>query len=352
MILNDLEKEYRFLLENIADNIEFISACHTMAERYARFEFVTNLSEKIHIDSEFKNKALSDLFPSIAEINSSIHKSYEYMLAMRSQELSDLSRSEFDQASKLFDQIVDLTNEIIMDKMENTFDVTIVNRLNNCVTNYLSLVDTISVKYNFLIKLEKVFFEPLPENISEESLISLEIRSDKKNIDVSSYAQDLTLISQFITRIESLLDPEVPVYTRRIESGSLRIVWSGGTVEISCISDIINAIISGIRSLAFLPSDIRMRKQEAEKAELENETLRTENTSRKLAIINSQIDIIAEKLGLDKNNPEDVEKIQQLCLPLIGYLENNPVGHINGTEYDINEKIRLLTFKDFDMDSI
>lgn len=62
-----------------------------------------------------------------------------------------------------------------------------------------------------------------------------------------------------------------------------------------------------------------------------------ENDAKELAIINSQINTIANYLHLSPSSPEDAEKIQRLCLPLIRYINNNPVGIVGDYKYNLNK---------------
>ena len=47
-------------------------------------------------------------------------------------------------------------------------------------------------------------------------------------------------------------------------------------------------------------------------------------------------------MGLSNENPDDVEKIQKLCLPIVRYINNNPVGQIGDYEYDLTHELKLL----------
>ena len=90
---------------------------------------------------------------------------------------------------------------------------------------------------------------------------------------------------------------------------------------------------------------MKLKKLEVESKKIDIESSREKLNAKKLSIINSNIDNIIDKLGLDKSNPEDIEKIQLLCLPLIDYLNSNPIGSINGVTYDLTNEILLLENK-------
>lgn len=103
--------------------------------------------------------------------------------------------------------------------------------------------------------------------------------------------------------------------------------------------------LSAIRSFAVLPSDLRMRKLEEQAKQIENDTAQTDLNAKKLTIINYQIDILTEKLGLDVSKPEHKEKVQLLCLPLVDYLDHYPVGSVNDATYNLTQELHLLENK-------
>ncbi|MBD5501828.1 MAG: hypothetical protein HDR10_11620, partial [Lachnospiraceae bacterium] len=137
---------------------------------------------------------------------------------------------------------------------------------------------------------------------------------------------------------ELIMTPEngsCKVYTQRIESGSLRIVWGSNTIELSGISDIIRAISDGIRMFRLTTPEKRLKDEKAR-------TLKLQNDEKELAIINSQIASVARITGLSSEKPEDIEKLQKLCLPLVRYLYSNPVGVIGDYSYNFDNELKLI----------
>ncbi len=347
MVLNDLTKDYSFLFENLNKYDYYYELCEQAINDFSVYES-SRTSETSHVhklDGEIN--PYFKMLSTIAKINASTYMVFADLKSLESLNFKPLVINDYYSFCNIFTTTINAITEVISSQFQEQGDLRFTRYLIDNLQELLNSYKSIVLKYNFLCSLEDALYEPLPADTDSGELRQLEIQSYNKNTNFSSCVDDLALMSQFITRLETILKSDTPLYTRKIESGTFRIVWSGGELEVTCIADIINAIVEGIRSLAFLPSDIRLKKEEKEKLKLENETLNIENTSKKLAIINSQIDIISEKLNLDKSKPEDVEIIQQLCLPLIGYLENNPTGNINGKEYDIDNNIKLLTFKNF-----
>ena len=149
---------------------------------------------------------------------------------------------------------------------------------------------------------------------------------------------DVNLLSSFIGNLEIILSKNenyTPILTRKVETGSLRIVWSGTTIEISCVSDIIRVITDAIRTFRLTGVEKTIKKEEARSMKLDNDC-------KSLTIINTQIEKIAEIVNLDPSSPEDKETLQRLCLPLIKYINNNPIGRIGDFNYNLSHEIQLL----------
>ena len=144
------------------------------------------------------------------------------------------------------------------------------------------------------------------------------LRSMKPLLDFNSFADDIKYLASFIGQFESIMgenlkNEKAKIYTQRIENGSLRIVWGSLTIELTAISSIIRAISEGIRMFRMTSVEKRATKENIRTRKLEND-------ERELAIINSQIRNIAQYTGLSPENPDDIEKMQKLCLPLIRYI--------------------------------
>ena len=120
-----------------------------------------------------------------------------------------------------------------------------------------------------------------------------------------------------------------------MESGSLRLVFGSNTVELPSISEIIRAITDAIRTFRLTSVEKEALQESTRKQKLEND-------ARQLSIINSQIKTLCHTLGLSSDDPGDVEKIQKLCLPVIRYINNNPVGQVGDYKYDLTQDLKLL----------
>ena len=115
----------------------------------------------------------------------------------------------------------------------------------------------------------------------------------------------------------------------------MRIVWGGTTIELSCISDIIQAVTNAIKTFRLTSVEKRLKEEKANSIHLDNE-------AKALSIINTQIDTICQKINLDPSKPEDVETIQRMCLPLVKYINNNPIGYVGDFQYNLSDEIKLL----------
>lgn len=352
MVLHDIVNEYCTVITRLDGCRSFFEKGNDMILQYLSDMYT--ISSNLHDNSEMNTEDLTTLsitsekafLSSIIELYS---MSFSILYTLEESNSLNISMEPKIRLSSLKDcvnKFIVISNNIIESKVLNIIPK---HTFPEIIEIFLKMREEYQYLYNSHLSLSKIeiqLMEPLPEKMKINNLKNFELRSLKTNYDLLSYAQDINLLAKFIAQAQNVFKSSTPLYLRKIESGSLKITWSGKEVEISCISDVINAIIKGIKSLAFLPSEIKIKQQEINKLELENEALAIENKSKKLAIVSSQIDIISEKLGLDKNNPEDVEKIQQLCIPLIGYLENNPVGCINDQKYDIDSSIKYLILKE------
>lgn len=212
----------------------------------------------------------------------------------------------------------------------------LISPLRELISNYDALR-----RYYFQLKgLDELLFENIPDiDAKSEKYNRIELHSLKPSLDMDSFIDDVKNLSIFICQFELIMTPEngsCKIYTQRIESGSLRIVWGSNTIELSGISDIIKAISDGIRTFRLTSAEKRLKNEEARTSKLQND-------EKELAIINSQIKTVARITGLSSEEPADVEKLQKLCLPLVRYLYGNPVGSIGGYKYDINNELKLIT---------
>ncbi len=353
MVLNDIIADYEFIYKNLIRCEDYFKIGQSIIDNYfestsaASVDFFiiahpNETQKELYISAI--SSALKDCFNSITRLNSAAFTFYSCLTLLNSKQynVESMHKELFD-FQDAAEYVINSVNAIIECQYYGFITKGMICPFIQYFQKLLRIYHKLKDTYSFLLTIDQQLFESLPNGVEENSLHTYELRSYKKSFAFNDYVEDLRLINRFITQFSSLNKFNTPIYTRKIESGSLRIVWSGGEVEINCISDIINAIVNGIRNVVSLPSDIRLKKQEIRKATLENDGIATENISRTLAVVNSQIDILTEKLNFDKNNAEDIEKIQLLCTPLIDYLGQNPVGNINGVEYDLKNDLKYLT---------
>lgn len=350
MVLNDIIADYKFVSSTLKDCEEYFKKCESILDNYVE----KTISDSTYYFTELDNddgfyerqmkSTLLDCYTSIIHLNSSAYIFYSCVALLKSKRYNTkIVAEEITSFANSAQNVIDTSNTIIELQYDGSLNENKLKEFMFSLKNLLSIYTVLKDRDTLLLNIEQQLFEELPKNVEEKFLRTYELRSYKNSFIFNDYAEDLRLIDRFITQLYSFTTINKTIYTRKIESGSLRIVWSSGEVEIDCISDIIEALVNGIRSIALLPIEIKLKKQEVKKASLENDRIANENVSYTLAIINSQIDILTEKLGLNKNNSEDIEKIQLLCTPLIDYLGKNPVGNINGKEYDLNNDLKYLT---------
>lgn len=355
MVLNDLVLEYKSINEILGNISTFVTQAEKIVSTYSKqikgatTTYFNSKSSTPH--SEFTtniNKCISTLNSDILRLNSQTRSLYKCIALIENHIISNKVLSE---ECKSFiesaNTSVDITFRIIESQLENAKKEGLYNELLDSLNEFLTHYRHISLLYKHVAYIESTLYEPLPIGVNEEDISILEIKSNKKCLDFNTYSEDIQTLSKFIIQLEMIMSPGTShaIFTRRIESGSLRIVWGSNIIELSCITDIVSIIIDAIRFFAFLPSEKKLKKLEIEAKKIDIENSREDLNAKKLSIINSNIDNIIDKLGLDKNNPEDKEKIQLLCLPLVDYLNSNPIGSINGITYDLTNELLLLENK-------
>ena len=358
MTLSDIIKEFNDADDFLATCRKNIDTCISLIEHYR------NTIESQLFSLAFNTGTSSnEAFDSFSKLLETTKNSYLDVLkelvrpaGAISFELGSLSLAlRASDSAPLFNELYNLT--LRSEHINESLSCLIGNALCNKVDfkEFLKLQNTFySCNYKCVIlqkqalllnDVKEKLLEPLPKDVSVQKLVSFELQSYKATLDFSTYVQDLTYLSKFMTQIQRILNPESPIFVRRIESGSLNIIWSGNKIEIEAISDIINAIVNGIQTLCFMPVNYKIKKEELQTLKLQNRSLEIDIQSKTLAVINSQIDILTDRLNLKKDNPEHIEIIQAACAPLVEYLENNPAGCINHKEYNIHSSIKNLVKK-------
>ena len=346
MLLHDYTNEYNLVgthLNKCNDYIqeaqEFIDTYISGNTTYTNNYFISNSSTKNSDLGADLFIYTENLYKKIKILN---HKSIPFLMTLG--EISTLTM-ENQLLQKLKNNFCSLgysstkiVTEIIMEDISGTRKGDLTQQLLTMLLTLIQLHNKLLEVSSNLLYIEDQLLEPIPDNFSDIEMDVLELRSFKHNITFSEFANDVSLLSTFMERLDIILSKKenyTPIFTRKVETGSLRIVWNGTTIEISCISDIIKAITDAIRTFR-LTGPIKVLKEE------EARKLKLDNDAKALSIINTQIDIISHKLGLDPENTEDKETIQKLCLPLVKYINNNPIGRIGDSNYNLSNEVQLL----------
>ncbi len=357
MTLNNLVSEYRTVKEIIdtvpdfMDQVEELMAKYSKQMKAAFTAYCNNTSNSPSINlANGVVSCLNSMHTAVLHLNSQMRKLYSCVALLQSQ-CPSLSNSVLSQECSAFiksaNTSIDIMYNVIEAQAEKSRQMGLYHDLLDAFTDLLQHYHHIFLLYDHMAYVESALYEPLPDGIVESEINLLEIKSEKECTDLHAYSEDIQRLSQFLTQFEMIKNPgkSHTIFTRKFENGSLRIVLGSKEIELSCISDIINTLVSAIRSFVFLPSELRMRKLEEQAKQIENDNAQTDLNAKKLTIINSQIDILTEKLGLDISKAEDKEKVQRLCIPLVDYLDHNPVGSVNGASYNLTQELHLLENK-------
>lgn len=347
MILTDLLSEYKYVYELLKPCEKYFSTCENLI-----INFFDNSTNTLYPHSS------ADISPDLMVPLYNFEKVYNNAYIIISQmlvlspplhraiaKLEDFTinnpalNGDILSFIKYFQIVNENTNEIILEQDNMTRKATYLTRLIGLLLKSIHNYHTLLGYYHQFATIDEMLFEHVPDSVvSSDKYNRIELYSQKPSLNMDSFIDDVKNLSSFICQFELIMAPEnssYKIYTQRIESGSLRIVWGSNTIELSGISDILKAISDGIRIFRFTSAEKRLKNEEAR-------ALKLQNDEKELAIINSQINSIAQITGLSSENPDDVEKLQKLCLPIVRYLYSNPVGSIGDYNYDINNDLKLI----------
>ncbi len=349
MILTDLISEYKYVYEALEPcNDYFVTANNLIVDFFTEISdtMAVYTKKSSPVDSE-KDELIDNIrkafITSYSNISSLVRYSYPLYGAMTKFENYNFKIPALRLCTGRFLQnghnVIDSTNAIIS---AESFGMRTRSLLPSLILPLQALMldySSLNQYYTQFKNLDEILLEKIPSTDSNTDKYSrIELRSLKSSLDTDSFLNDLRNLSSFICQLELINTTEnnsCKIYTQRIESGSLRIVWGSTTFELSAISDIIRALSDGIKMFRLTSSEKKLKNEEAR-------TLKLQNDEKELAIINSQIDSVARITGLSSEDPVSVEKLQKLCIPLIRYLYSNPVGSIGNHKYDINEELKLI----------
>lgn len=349
MVLSDLVSEY-YYVKNILDPCkDYFTTCNDIIDNYfsSISRYANNYFKAASITEAHKNNLISGLSNTYSETYNQITKlitlSFPFYGALAKLETYKFSNPLLKENVLEFlnygQSVMESTNKIITAQLPGMKTEMLLPELISPLQKLMRTYHTLTQLYSHLHSADEIIMEKLPESVVEdERYNTFELRSYKKNISLDDYSKDLHSIFLFISQLEVLkkADEITPcIYLRKIESGSLRLAFGSNTIELNSISDIIRSITEGIRTF---------RLTSVEKSAMAENTrkLRIENDTKELSIINSQIKTLCETLNLSSENPEDVEKIQKLCLPIVRYINNNPIGKAGDYKYDLTHELELL----------
>lgn len=364
MVLNDITNDYSqfiHLLDEYTSENSYITSALNFIDTYQnKINSLADTflkSSKYETDKSELYKGLNSLetaFSShLANMNSSIRNTTRLITEI--EQINFKSISVRDNASTLCQSLnilMTITEEYVENKLCGNSNTSTFFKLITELENFKKVYVQIYSNNIILNNIEQELLEELPISFPEEAIIyQLDIRSYKQDANIISFSDDLKLLADCLQHLERLAAPSGGnrIYIRKIESGSLKALLESDKVDFSIFPDLIKSITNAIKTWKLLPleteliqANIRKTNAETKLLEMEVEEKRIANIGSKVAIANQQIDYLCEKLNLDPENPEHQEQIQQFCVPLITYIEHNPLGTINGISYDITKEVHLL----------
>lgn len=364
MVLNDITNDYSQFITLLnrysSENSYIISALHFIDTYHNKINTLADTFLKSSKNEHDKNalyaglNSLETAFSShIASMNSSIRNTTRLITEI--EQINFTSSSVKNNAKTLCQSLnclMSITEEYVEKKLRGLSNTATFFKLITELDNFKKVHVQIHSNNIILENIEQELLEELPFEFTEETkFYQLDIRSYKQELNIISFTDDLKLLADCLQHLERLVSPldGNNIYIRKIESGSLKALLESDKVDFSIFPDLIKSITNAIKTCKLLPLEKELKQAEIKKTNAETELLETEieekriaNVGSKLLIANQQIDYLCDKLNLDPKNPEHQEQIQHFCLPLITYIEHNPLGTINGFSYDVTREVHLL----------
>lgn len=262
------------------------------------------------------------------------------------------SKSVLNYAQELcneLDKLMDLTEIYASNKINGKSNRETFFEMIDELNTFRDVYVKVFANHQMLKDIENELLEDMPDESEEISV--LDVRSYKPDTSLESFTADLRLLADCLQHYERLVcdEPGRVIYMRKIESGSLKAVFGSNKVDFSIFPDLISSISNAIRTWRITPAERRKIEAEACKTEAEAALINAKveeqcicNTKSKLALVNTQVEFVCDKLGITADNPEEVQKF---LLPIVNYLESNPVGAFNGEKYNISNEVHLLDDK-------
>ncbi|MCH5249175.1 MAG: hypothetical protein J1E98_04560 [Lachnospiraceae bacterium] len=364
MVFSDIKNDFTILIgliDTIREQDEFFIAAHSISSNYQdRIEALTNT----YISSPKKDEniyALSRGLNSLETFYSNLIATMSTSIRKVANLISQIEKTEFQSKSvekyavtfcARLNKLLDNLEEYTSCKIKNVSTADSYIKFIFSLKHFVIFYDKIYDNYKTLGYIENELIETIPIDMPVDTeLFYLDIRSYKSDQDIVSFTDDLKLLANCLQNLERLVCPSDShsIYIRKIESGSLNAMFGSGKINFSIFPDLVTSISNAINTWRLTPVEKEKTQAETEKLKAETELIHAQteaqyiqNEGSKLAIINSQIDYLCEKLSLNRDDPNCIEQIHQFCLPLINYMESNPVGAFNGVQYDISKDVHLL----------
>lgn len=367
MVFNDITNEFSDfvnLLNQDTNNVYIKAALNLSDEYYNKINQLIKvylISPKTDTNrASFTNElqALEKTFSNqIATMSASVQSTTKLVAQIGTINFKSFSiKSLSENICNSLNTLMDITEEYSSNKIKNISNIDTFFKLILELKNFGTLYNQLISNYSLLANVEKELLEVVPLDDCDNTIIyHLDIRSYKSELNFMSFTDDLQLIAECLQHLERLTYPSENhiIFMRKIESGSLKALFSSDKIDFSIFPDLVTSISNAIKTWRLTPTEKIKLQAETSKLNAETELIKAQaqaqhiqNESSKLAIVTSQIDYLCEKLSLDSQVPETREQLQQFCLPLITYIEHNPIGTINGIEYDVSKEVQLLECSD------
>lgn len=214
-------------------------------------------------------------------------------------------------------------------KGDSDYRIMINGFLDDSINRLHEIVLKIGMTKDIILDIAENTWEPLPDNTEEDKVQNIIILSETRSMSLSDVSSDVGNLDNFFKNISLLFNHDENhsnnIYMRRVETGSL-------AVAVSCA-------MQAAPIIAFIFWCVKLY-QKAEKRYLDN-------ADKKLKLINDSMEAAKKILEVAPDNKEAEEIIQKSGLYILDFLENNPIGTINGEHYDIGaEKLKIEKKKD------
>ncbi len=225
---------------------------------------------------------------------------------------------------KIFTYYDNLINEMTTTKLRSLETDQWIEELYYNINELKIILSTIKMACDMVLEITGETWEPLPNDEEEKNVQNIIISSESRSMSLNDVASDIGNLDSFFKNVCQLIKQDQNqsnnIYLRRVETGSL-------VVAVSCAMQVAPII-------AFIFWCVKLY-QKAEKRYLDN-------ADNKLKVINDSLNIAKEILKVDPDNKEADEIIQKCGVSVLNFLQNNPMGTINGEHYDIGmEKLKI-----------